>query len=260
MEKPLKVVVQGAGGRMGKALLQAIERDPEIQLAGAVVPKGSPLLEEDIGYLIGQKPLGQKPVSDLALLSDWEVCIDFSSPKAALEGLALCQRHQKKMVIGTTGFSEEEEVQIIHASKAISLVYAPNMSVGITLCLQLLQSVSPVFGKEADIAVMEVHHRHKKDTPSGTARKMGEVIAQALKSEEKPNDPRIAFSSLRMGEAIGEHTALFAQAEESLEITHRAMSRRPFAEGALKAAYWLVAKAPAKGLYDMSHVLGFSPA
>jgi len=201
------------------------------------------------------------------MLDNFDVLIDFTRPEATLEYLSICQKAGKSMVIGTTGFSDEELLLIEKASDEIAIVFAPNMSVGVNLTLKLLDTAAKVFGEDADIEIVEAHHRHKVDAPSGTALKMGEVVANALGRDlskcavygregiEEPRDRQtIGFSTIRGGDVVGEHTVSFFMEGERVEITHKASSRMTFANGAVRAANWLSGRQ--SKLYNMHDVLG----
>jgi 4-hydroxy-tetrahydrodipicolinate reductase len=198
---------------------------------------------------------------------DFDVLIDFTRPEPCLAHLAWCVKHGKKMVIGTTGFDEAGKASIAKAAETIAIVFAPNMSVGVNLCLKLLDMAAKVLGDTVDIEIIEAHHRHKIDSPSGTALRMGEVVANALGRDLKEvavygregitgerERPTIGFATVRAGDVVGDHTVLFADVGERVEITHKASSRMTFAKGAVRAASWLQAKPT--GLYDMQDVLG----
>ena len=204
---------------------------------------------------------------DLArVLDDFDVLIDFTHPSVTLQNLALCRKARKAMVIGTTGFTAEQKLTLLEASKEIPIVFAANFSVGVNLCLKLLDTAARVLGDEVDIEIIEAHHRHKVDAPSGTALRMGEVVAQALgrdleevavygrEGQTGARDRQtIGFATVRAGDVVGDHTVLFASEGERVEITHKASSRMTFAKGAVRAALWLKDKQPA--LYDMQDVL-----
>lgn len=259
-----RIAIAGAAGRMGQALIQAAAQAHDIELCAAVEHAQSPALGADAGTTAGLEPLGVAVTADLAG-SDFDVLIEFSRPAPTLEHLDYCAKAQKKMVIGTTGFDAAGRARVAAAARRVGVVLAPNMSVGVNLCLKLLDTAARVLGPDFDAEVIEAHHRHKVDAPSGTARLMGEVIAAArgttLEADGLAPDRNgvrapggIGFAVVRGGEIVGEHTALFAGSGERVEITHRAESRRTFAEGALRAARWLARKGP--GLYDMQDVLG----
>jgi len=214
--------------------------------------------------------VGVKVVDDLASVVDqFDVLIDFTRPDASMAFIETCRQAGKKLVIGTTGYSEAQKAQISDAAKDVAIVMAPNMSVGVNLSLKLLEMTAKVMGDYTDIEVIEAHHRHKVDAPSGTALRMGEVIADALGRDLKDcaiygregntgerNRKTIGFSTIRAGDIVGEHTVMFADDGERVEITHKATSRMTFANGAVRAAVWLADKD--SGLYDMQDVLGLS--
>ncbi|BBL76101.1 4-hydroxy-tetrahydrodipicolinate reductase [Methylomagnum ishizawai] len=264
----IRVGIIGAAGRMGHALIRACATTPGLTLAAAIERPGSPALGADAGELAGQAKLGVPVTDDLAAAIDGiDVLIDFTRPESSLAALALCQAHGKRLVIGTTGFGPEQKTTIEQAAQTIPIMLAPNMSVGVNLCLKLLEIAAKIIGDHTDIEIIEAHHRHKVDAPSGTALRMGEVVAAALGRDLKQcavhgreghtgaRDPKsIGFSVIRAGDIVGEHTVMFADEGERVEITHNASSRATFAKGAMRAALWL-AETPA-GLYDMQDVLG----
>ena len=264
----IRVAIHGAAGRMGHALIQSCVQTPQSSLAAAIERPGSPTLGADAGTMAGLAPLGILVTDNLAaVINDCDVLIDFTRPEPGLVALELCRQHGKRMVIGTTGFSADQRATIEQASRDIPIMLAPNMSVGVNLCLKLLEIAAKVIGDTTDIEIIEAHHRHKVDAPSGTALRMGEVVASALGRDLKEcavwgreghtgeRDPRsIGFSVIRAGDIVGEHTVMFADEGERVEITHNASSRMTFAKGAMRAAVWL-ADRPA-GLFDMQDVLG----
>jgi 4-hydroxy-tetrahydrodipicolinate reductase len=265
--KTLNIAVAGSSGRMGRALLEAIERAPDMQLTAALERTGSPYLEKDAGALIGT-PCGVDITDDVdAALGGSDVLIDFTRPEGTLVHLACCRAKSMKMVIGTTGFSLEQKEELKAAAKDIPIVLAPNMSVGVNITLKLLEMTAKVLNEDYDIEVIEAHHRHKIDAPSGTALLMGEVMAKALGkdlseiavySREGHTGERapgaIGFATVRGGDIVGDHTVMFAGTGERIEISHKAGSRATFAEGALRAARFLSDKQ--SGLFDMQDVLG----
>jgi 4-hydroxy-tetrahydrodipicolinate reductase len=267
MTGKIKVGVVGASGRMGQMLIQALFESEHCVLAGAVDLSGSALLGFDAGQLLGQST-GVKVTSDLAQgLKAVEVLIDFTRPQGTLEHLSYCKQHGIQMVIGTTGFSDEEKGIIQEASKHIAIVMAPNMSVGVNVTLKLLDLAAKALSDGYDIEVIEAHHRHKVDAPSGTALKMGEVLAHALGRDLKTHgvfareghtgerDPlSIGFSTVRGGDIVGDHTVLFAGTGERIEITHKSSSRSTYAQGSLRAVRYLADQK--SGLFDMFDVLG----
>ena len=263
-----RIAIVGAAGRMGRTLVQAVHETPGLALGVAVERPGSGLLGADAGELAGVGRLGVAVQDDLAGAVDrFDTLIDFTTPSATLAHLALCRAHGKRVVIGTTGLDVAGRAAIAAAGTDIGIVFAPNMSVGVNLCFKLLELAARVMGEDADIEIVEAHHRHKVDAPSGTALRMGEVIAETLgrdlpevavygrEGRTGERDRRtIGFETIRAGDVVGEHTVWFATVGERVEITHKASSRMTFAKGAVRAAQWLAAR-PA-GLYDMQDVLG----
>jgi 4-hydroxy-tetrahydrodipicolinate reductase len=258
----------GAAGRMGKTLIEAVQQSPGAVLGAAFDRPDSSLIGADVGELAGVGKLGLNLQADLQqALDQFAVLIDFTHPSVTLRNLETCRQAGKAMVIGTTGFSAEEKQLLAEAAKEIPIVFAANYSVGVNLCLKLLDTAARVLGDEVDIEIIEAHHRHKVDAPSGTALRMGEVVASALGRDlqqvavygrEGQTGARaretIGFATVRAGDVVGDHTVLFAAEGERVEITHKASSRMTFANGAVRAASWL-ANQPA-GLYDMQDVLG----
>ncbi|WP_006787483.1 4-hydroxy-tetrahydrodipicolinate reductase [Thiorhodospira sibirica] len=264
----MHVAIVGAGGRMGRTLIEAVAQQPDLRLGAAFEHSHSSLLGADAGELAGVGRNGIAIEADPAqALERFEVLIDFTRPEASLRYLDICTQGGKGMVIGTTGFSPEERAQIQQAARQIPIVMAPNMSIGVNLCLSLLDQAARILGDEVDIEIIEAHHRHKIDAPSGTALRMGEVVAQALGRDlqqcavygrqgntgERARHT-IGFETIRAGDIVGEHTVMFAALGERIEITHKATNRMTFAQGAVRAAHWLNGKAA--GLYDMHDVLG----
>lgn len=262
-----RIAVMGAAGRMGKTLIEAVQQAPSATLSAAVDRPDSSLLGADAGELAGVGRLGVALVGDLAqALDDFDVLIDFTHPSVTLQNLQVCRRAGRAMVIGTTGFTAEEKRLLAEAAREIPIVFAANFSVGVNLCLKLLDTAARVLGDEVDIEIIEAHHRHKVDAPSGTALRMGEVVANALGRDlhkvavygrEGQTGARaretIGFATVRAGDVVGDHTVLFAADGERVEITHKASSRMTFAKGAVRSALWLQGRAPA--LYDMQDVL-----
>jgi 4-hydroxy-tetrahydrodipicolinate reductase len=263
---PLKIAVAGASGRMGRMLIEAIAMAPDAQLSGALDVAGSPALGADAAAFLG-RPAGVAIGSDLAAaLSGARCLIDFTRPEGTLAHLAYCAEHGIAMVIGTTGFDEAGKAAIRQAAEQTAIVFAPNMSVGVNVTLKLLEMAASSFAEGYDIEIIEAHHRHKVDAPSGTALKMGEVIADALGRDLKQcavygregvtgeRDPStIGFATIRGGDIVGDHTVLFAGDGERIEISHKSSSRVTYAHGALRAARFLADKTT--GLYDMQDVL-----
>ncbi|MCB1785863.1 MAG: 4-hydroxy-tetrahydrodipicolinate reductase [Chromatiaceae bacterium] len=264
----IRVAVVGAGGRMGKTLIQALAGAEGLALKAATEQPDSTLVGVDAGEVAGVGKLGVAISHSLTkVIDDFDVVIDFTGPTATMVHLDVCRQHGKAMVIGTTGLSEAQKQTIVDASGQIGIVFAPNMSVGVNLCFRLLQLAAEVMGDDADIEIIEAHHRHKVDAPSGTALRMGEVIADALGRDlgevavygrEGQTGARerktIGFETIRAGDVVGEHTVWFATEGERVEIAHKASSRMTFAKGALRAAGWVAGKGT--GLYDMQDVLG----
>lgn len=263
----IKVVVAGVSGRMGKTLLEAVAGAADMRLHGALDRSGSPFLGRDAGELTGSA-LGLAISDDVARALDGaHVFIDFTRPDATARHLALCRDRGVAMVIGTTGFDAQGKASIVDAARHIPLVFAPNMSVGVNLALRLLDMAARVLDDGFDIEIIEAHHRHKVDAPSGTALRMGEVVAAALGRDLKScavygregvtgerEATTIGFSTVRGGDIVGDHTVMFAGVGERLEITHKASSRMTFALGALRAARFLMGQP--SGLFDMQDVLG----
>ncbi len=266
-ETPTRIAVAGAAGRMGKMLLQAVQADDRARLTAATVRPDSPLYGLDIGEVAGIPRAGVKTTGNLdSVMGDFDVLIDFTSPDLAALHLQQCRDAGKRIVIGTTGFNPDQLKQIIAASGDIAIVAAPNMSVGVNLCYRLLEIAARTLGDDADVEVLEAHHRHKKDAPSGTALRMGEVVARTLgrdlgkvaqhgregQTGERQRED-IGFQVIRGGDIVGEHTVYFCMDGERVEITHKASSRMTFATGAVRAAHWVMTRE--SGLFDMQDVL-----
>lgn len=266
----VRIAIAGAAGRMGRNLVKAAHQNSEASVgAGSERPESS-LVGVDVGELCGEGRFDVALVDDLSkAIEEFDVIVDFTAPVSTLANIELCKRHGKKLIIGTTGFSEEEKQVIDAASKEMPIVMAPNYSVGVNLVFKLLEKAAKVMGDYCDVEIVEAHHRHKVDAPSGTAIGMGEAIAGAMGNElndvavwsregitgERTKD-EIGFATIRAGDIIGEHTAMFADIGERVEITHKATDRMTFANGAIKAAVWLNDK-PA-GFYTMTDVLGLN--
>ncbi|HAS51334.1 MAG TPA: 4-hydroxy-tetrahydrodipicolinate reductase [Gammaproteobacteria bacterium] len=264
----IQVAITGAAGRMGRNLLDACQQMEAVRCSVASEYPGSPFIDSDAGEIAGIGRLNVPITADLMPLIDrFDALIDFTRPAATLNHLALCQAAGKAIIIGTTGLSAEQKLAIARAAECIPIVFAPNMSVGVNLCFKLLEMAAQVLSDDVDIEIIEAHHRHKIDAPSGTALAMGEIIAKALGRDlatcavygrqgvtGERHRSTIGFATVRAGDIVGEHTVLFADVGERIEITHRASSRMTFAKGAVRAAAWLVGRDP--GLYDMQDVLG----
>jgi 4-hydroxy-tetrahydrodipicolinate reductase len=266
-----RIAIAGAAGRMGRYLIQACHQTDGVQVTAALEQPECTLLGSDAGELAGIGKLGVVVTVDIhAVLKDFDVLIDFTRPEPTLAKLSACRAAGKRMVIGTTGFSDAQKAEIAAAGQQIAIVFAPNMSVGVNLCLKLLDLAARVLGDEVDIEIIEAHHRHKVDAPSGTALRMGEVVAAALGRDLKEcavygrqghtgerERKTIGFETIRAGDIVGDHTVLFAGSGEIVEITHKASSRMTFANGAVRAAGWLTGQS--SGLFDMQDVLGLNP-
>ena len=266
-----RVAIAGASGRMGRILAQALVESADCQLAGALDVADSVHIGNDATGFLGQAS-GVVIKADLhAGLQHAQVLIDFTRPEGTMAHVKACREKGVKMVIGTTGFSDEQKREIQAASQDIAIVMAPNMSVGVNVTLKLLEMAAAALANDYDIEIIESHHRHKVDAPSGTALKMGEVIAQALGRDLKQcavfdrqghtgarPDKAIGFSSIRGGDIVGDHTVLFAGTGERIEITHRSSSRSTYAEGSLRAVRFLAHQQ--HGMFDMFDVLGLRSA
>lgn len=265
----MRVAVVGAAGRMGKNLIEAVCNTEGLELTAATERPDSSLIGADAGELAGVGKLNVAISHSLTkVVDDFDVVIDFTGPIATMIHLDICREHGKKMVIGTTGLDDEQKAKIDAASKEVGIVFAPNMSVGVNLCLKLLDIAARVMGDDdCDIEIVEAHHRHKVDAPSGTALRMGEVVADALGRDLKEvavygregqtgarDRQTIGFETIRAGDVVGEHTVWFATEGERVEITHKASSRMTFAKGAARAALWLTDQNA--GQFDMQDVLG----
>lgn len=262
-----RIAVMGAAGRMGKTLIEAVQQTPGAGLTAAIDRPDSSLVGADAGELAALGRIGVLLCDDLVkVVDEFDVLIDFTHPSVTLKNLAFCRKAGKAMIIGTTGFSVEEKQLLAEAGKEIPIVFAANFSVGVNLSLKLLDMAARVLGDDVDIEIIEAHHRHKVDAPSGTALRMGEVVANALgrdlqevavygrEGQTGARDRKtIGFATVRAGDVVGDHTVLFAAEGERLEITHKASSRMTFAKGAVRAALWLDGREP--GLYDMQDVL-----
>jgi 4-hydroxy-tetrahydrodipicolinate reductase len=263
----IKVIVNGAAGRMGSTIIRLISEDSELQLVGAVEREG--FEEIDAGIPANIKPTGVLIKDNIEKLSDLnaDVIIDFTSPDATMKTLNFAEIKGISMVIGTTGLQDEHKDKISNASKKIPIVQSPNMSVGVNTLFKITEIVAKILGDDYDVEILEAHHRFKKDAPSGTAVKLGEIVAKAL-NRKYPDDAiferkgitgertqkEIGMQTLRAGDIVGDHTVMFGGIGERIELTHRAHNRENFARGALRAAKWVFNKKP--GYYDMLDVLG----
>ncbi|MGI4814880.1 MAG: 4-hydroxy-tetrahydrodipicolinate reductase [Janthinobacterium lividum] len=264
----MKIAIAGASGRMGRMLIEAtLKAAPELTLAGALVLPDDPLVGRDAGAFLGRDTGVSISDNVDAVLRQADCLIDFTRPEGTLTHLQAARSHGVKMVIGTTGFAPEQLAQINAAAESLAIVFAPNMSVGVNATFKLLEMAARLLSSGYDIEIIEAHHRHKVDAPSGTALKMGEIVARAsgrqfaehalygrsgITGERDPDT--IGFSAVRGGDIVGDHTVMFAGIGERIEITHKSSSRESYAQGALKAARFL--KTRSQGLFDMQDVLG----
>jgi 4-hydroxy-tetrahydrodipicolinate reductase len=265
---PIRVAVAGAGGRMGRMLIEAVEQAADCVLSAALDVPGSPAVGQDATAWLGRASgvLVGTDVSVAVAASD--VLIDFTRPEGTLAHLQACRAHGTRMVIGTTGFSPEQKAEVAAHAQHLGVVMAPNMAVGVNVVLQLLDMAARALNEGYDIEIVEAHHRHKVDAPSGTALRMGEVVAAALgrnlhdcavygrEGVTGERDPStIGFATVRGGDVVGDHTVMFLGTGERIEITHKSSSRVTYAQGSLRAARFLMGRGP--GLFDMAQVLGF---
>jgi 4-hydroxy-tetrahydrodipicolinate reductase len=262
-----RIAITGAAGRMGKALIEAVVASPDVTLTGAVVRPDSTLMGVDAGELAGVGKVGVSVVGNVELIvDDFDVLIDFSTLEVTLANAHLCAQTQKSLVVGTTGFTAEQKELLNSAAEKTPLCLASNFSTGVNLTFKLLDIAARVLGADSDIEIIEAHHRHKIDAPSGTALSMGEVVANALGRDlEKVavygregqtgarDKETIGFATVRAGDIVGEHTVMFGAEGERVEITHKASSRQAFARGAVRAAIWLSGQK--SGMFDMQDVL-----
>jgi len=262
-----RIAVVGASGRMGRMIIESVLHDGEVTLVAAIDQPGLPAIGKDAGELVGM-PCGVAVTRDVeAGIASADCLIDFTRPEGTLEHLAICRLHKVGIVIGTTGFDDAGKQAIADAAGEIPIVFAPNMSVGVNAVFKLLDMASRILGGAYDVEIVEAHHKHKIDAPSGTALRMGEVIATALGRDLKTcgvfgrhgvsgerEAKTIGFSSVRGGDIVGDHTVMYCAAGERIEITHKAGSRMPYALGSLRAARFLAGKQ--SGLFDMQDVLG----
>lgn len=263
---PLNIAIAGASGRMGQMLIEAVRQADDLRLSGALDVPSSPGIGNDATGFLGQASGVTIQADVRAGLQHSQVLIDFTRPEGTLAHLAICRELGVKLVIGTTGFTEAQKAEIAAAAQDIAIVMAPNMSVGVNVTLKLLQMAAQAMPTGYDIEIIEAHHRHKVDAPSGTALKMGEVIAEALGRDLKDcavyeryghtgeRDPStIGFATIRGGDIVGDHTVLFAGTGERIEVTHKSSSRATYAQGSLRAARFLAGQN--HGLFDMFDVL-----
>jgi 4-hydroxy-tetrahydrodipicolinate reductase len=264
----IKIAVCGAAGRMGQRIIYSIIETEGVQFRGALERPGHPAIGQDAALLAGCGRSDVLVTDNLnAVVTACDVLIDFTSPKVSLKNLEVCALQRKAIVIGSTGFTPEERLFAAELAKDIPVVLAPNMSVGVNVCFKVLKDVAKTLGNDFDVEIVELHHNKKKDSPSGTAVRMGEVVAEALGRDynkvanyhregicgERTKE-EIGMQTVRGGDIIGEHTVYFIGMGERIEISHRAMTRDMFSRGSIRAAKWVAGKKP--GLYDMQDVLG----
>ncbi len=264
--KMVRVVVVGAAGRMGRQVMAEVLRDQELELTGGVVEPGAPEIGVDLGILAGQQAIGIAAVDDLErAISGADVLIEFSAPSATAEHAEMAARHRKAAVLGTTGLGADQLERVKKAAESTAILTAPNMSVGVNVLLQALPAIARALGSGYDVEIVETHHKMKKDAPSGTALKLAEVIAEALGQDldgvgtygrqgiapRKPGE--IGMHAVRAGGVVGDHSIIFANDAEQIEVVHRAFSRQNFALGAVRAASFIAQQPP--GLYSMQDVL-----
>jgi len=268
--RAVALVVAGAAGRMGTRIVALARETPEVRVVAALEAIGHRALGADAGELAGVGPAGVTLGSDAAAaITADRVLVEFSVPEASLEHLRLVAAAGARAVIGTTGFSADQRAEIAALARRAAIMQAPNMSVAVTLAFKLLPIMARALGDDYDVEITEIHHRFKKDAPSGTAVRMAELVAEALGRDlgkvgvygrqglpGERTGPEIGVMSLRSGDVVGEHTVSFGSLGERLELTHRAHSRDTFARGALRAARWIVGRPP--GLYSMADVLGLA--
>jgi 4-hydroxy-tetrahydrodipicolinate reductase len=264
----IKIAVCGAAGRMGGRIIAAVTEADGVGLYGALERPGHPMLGMDSGMVAGVGTNHVPITDDLnGVVKGCDVLIDFTSPKVSLKNLEVCGLYRKGIVIGSTGFTPEERVLAGELSADIPCVLAPNMSVGVNVCFKILADIAKILGDDFDVEIVEAHHKLKKDSPSGTAVRMGEVVAEALGRDygqvanyhregicgERTRE-EIGMQTIRGGDIVGEHTVYFIGMGERIELTHRAHTRDMFSRGSVRAAKWVVSQKP--GLYDMQDVLG----
>ena len=264
----IKAIVTGAAGRMGCSIIRAIHQTDGIEVVGAVERDGHPLFGRDAGEVAGSGPMKVRIVYGLEnILERADVVIDFTTPQATIANMEKVTTAGKAWVIGSTGFTKEEEDNLRRLTGKLPCVFSPNMSVGVNILFKIIQDVATVLGDDYDVEIIEAHHRHKKDAPSGTAMKMAQVVANSLGRDlsvvgkfsrhgitGERDRKEIGVQSIRAGDIVGDHTVMFCGTGERIEITHRAQSRDNFAIGAVRAAMWVVKQKP--GMYDMMDVLG----
>ena len=266
----VRIAITGAAGRMGKTLIEAVTNHPDTTVTAAIERPESSLIGADAGELSGLGKNGVTVVDEInKVINEFDVLIDFTAPAASAANATVCAANGKKMVVGTTGFTDEQKAQVLAAADSTAVCMASNFSTGVNVCFKLLEMAAKVLGDDSDIEIYEAHHRHKVDAPSGTALSMGEVVADTLGRDLKEvavygregqtgarDSQTIGFATVRAGDIVGDHTVTFAADGERVEITHKASSRMSFARGAVRAANWLAGKD--KGLFNMQDVLGLN--
>ncbi len=265
-----KIAVNGAAGRMGGRIITAIKETEGLQLSGALEMAGHPALGQDAGMMAGCGAL-DVAITDLheKALEDAQVLVDFTFPEVSLKNIEICAQMGKTIVIGSTGFTPEQRAKVEQYARQVPIVLAPNMSVGVNACFKILKEAARILGEGFDVEIVELHHNQKKDSPSGTAVRMGEIVAESLGRDYQSSavyhregmcgartKEEIGMQTVRGGDIVGEHTVYFIGMGERIEITHRAMSRDMFARGAVRAAGWIVGQKP--GVYDMQDILGLT--
>lgn len=266
----VKIAITGAAGRMGKILIEAVSLNPNAELGAAVEWSESPFIGADSGELAGLGKNGLLIVDQLAaVLDDFDVLVDFTAPAATVANAKLCADHNKAIIIGTTGCTEQQKTEIAAAAEKTVVCMATNYSTGVNLCFKLLKEAAAILGDDYDVEIVEAHHRHKVDAPSGTALSMGEAVAEGLQRNLKDvaiygregqvgarPDKEIGFATVRGGDVVGDHTVMFLADGERVEISHKASSRMSFGRGAIRAAVWSEQQTP--GFYSMQDVLGLN--
>lgn len=266
----VKIAITGAAGRMGKILIEAVSLNPNAELAAVIEWSESPFIGADSGELAGLGKNGLLIVDQLAaVINDFDVLVDFTAPAATVANAKLCADHNKPIIIGTTGCTEQQKADIAVVAEKTVVCMATNYSTGVNLCFKLLKEAAAILGDDYDVEIVEAHHRHKVDAPSGTALSMGEAVAEGLQRDLKEvaiygregqvgarTDKEIGFATVRGGDVVGDHTVMFLADGERVEISHKASSRMSFGRGAIRAAVW--ANKQASGLYSMQDVLGLN--
>ncbi len=265
----VKIAITGAAGRMGKTLIEAVNLNANAELSAAIEWSESPAIGADSGELAGLGTNGITIVGDInEVINDFDVLVDFTAPAVSVANAKACAAAGKKMIIGTTGCTDDDKAVIAAATEQTAICMATNFSTGVNLCFKLLKEAAEIMGDDYDVEIVEAHHRHKVDSPSGTALSMGEAIAEGLGRNLKDvavygregqvgarTVEEIGFSAVRGGDVVGDHTAMFLADGERVEISHKASSRMSFGRGAIRAAVWVATKET--GLFDMQDVLGF---